>query len=197
MSRHSVALLFCAWLLGGWLLPAGAFAAKARTTVSGVFTGCATSQGLTECRVIGRDGKDYFLSANLGCGGVRGNTPEALIEAIDEDTWKGKTVTFEATLAPDGSLKNVANLRLAAVQSPDNASVMRVGVTATGVIDQTDDGFTFQTEDGLYDLVPGKGYRFGDLAELMARHDGAPVRLRGDILRDRDRVQFVLTGTEK
>lgn len=196
MSKQAVVFLIGACLLGSWLVPAGAPAAKARTTVRGIFTGCATSQGLTECRVISRDGKDYFLSANLGCGGVRGNTPEALIEAIDEDAWKGKTVDIEATLAPDGGLQAVTGLRLAAVQPPDNEAVMRVGVTATGVIDQTDDGFTFQTGDALYDLVPGKGYRFGDLAELMAQHDGAPVRLRGDILRDRDRVQFVLTGTE-
>lgn len=194
MSRHGVACFLGLWLFGAALAPAGAFAGRS-ASLHGVFVGCATGQGLTECRVVGRDGADFYLSANLGCGGGRGNTPEALIEAIDENAWKGKTVDIEALLAPDGSLERVTGLRLAAPQPAGNETIMRVGVTLAGVIDQTDDGFTFRTGDTLYALVPGKGYRFGDLAELMARFDGAPARLHGDIVTAKSRPQFLITGT--
>jgi hypothetical protein len=196
MSIPRLAAILGVWLLWGWPHVAVAGTSQPRVTLVGVFIGCTTGQGLTECRVLGQDGKDYLVSANLGCGLAAGNATEDLVETLDADAWKGKTVAIEASLAPDGSIAEVHALRLAPDQPATAIPPMRVNVVRTGVIDQTDEGFTLRTAETLYALVPGKAYRFGDLAMLMHKKDGTPVTLRGDILTDRGKPLFVVTAME-
>jgi hypothetical protein len=172
-------------------MPAG----QARTTIVGVFVGCALGQGLTECRVTGRDGRDYFLSANTGGGLTAGNTARDVFAGIDGDAWKGRTVAIEAGLAPDGSIARVFAIGLARQPDPQTERKMRTDVVLSGVIDQTDDGFSLQTRDARYTLAPGRGLRFGDLADLMFQSDGRPVTLRGDIMDDKGGPVLIVTAT--
>ena len=192
MGKRILVLLVWGLVLGQtWLGSVGA-AGNAKS-ITGLFVGCGMGQGMTECRIIGLDGKDYYISHAEG-GIAQGNAADEVFEAVDEEAWSGKTVELKAVLETDGDIKRLLEIRLAERQVPELNQLMQKNQVLMGVISESSQAFFLQTKDGRYELSPGQGYHFGDIAELMRKHKGRELKLRGDILKEKGNQVFIVTS---
>jgi len=165
--------------------------------ITGEFIGCGVGQGVLECRIMGDDGKDYYLSCDVGGAAFSVNMTKAQCDAFDENALAGKTVSLKAVFSPDGDVEEVKSLALAAVQAPAEKRRLTRGLTMTGVIKDSDNGPVLVTKTGEYELDPGLDMQFGDIATLAERNAGRSVTLEGDILKDWDEDVFIVNNVKK
>ncbi len=190
------AIFGCAALLAA-LIPAWNPVQAGQTVVTGEFIGCGLGQGVLECRVMGDDGKDYYLSCDVGGAPFAVNMGKAQCDALDEEALAGKTVSFKATLSPDGDVEEAADFAVAPKQPPQSKRRLRRGLVMTGLVKDDENGPIFQTDKGTFELDPGTGLTFGDLADLGEKSAGRKTTLEGDLLRDWDGEVFIVNSVRK